>query len=87
MQVVRSSAVRDRRPDVIRMSRVLGDESVECVRSARGLWDGRGWVADPAAALQYPPGTGRAEAARGIVEEQTGLRCWVVALRPEAVAC
>lgn len=64
-----------------------GGESAECVRSARGLWDGRGWAADAGDALVYPAGTGRAEVARGIVEEQTGVRCWVVALRPEAVYC
>lgn len=62
-------------------------EAFECVRSARGLWDGRGWVDNPDAALQYPAGTGRAEAARRIVEQQTGLPCRVVSLRPEAVGC
>lgn len=65
----------------------FGPEGPECVRSARGLWDGRGWVDDPDAALQYPAGTGRAEAACRIVEQQTGLACRVVALRPEAVGC
>jgi hypothetical protein len=64
-----------------------GGESVECVRSARGLWDGRAWAADAGDALVYPAGTGRAETARGIVEAQTGLPCWVVVLRPEAAGC
>jgi hypothetical protein len=62
-------------------------ESVECVRSAKGLWDGRGWVADPDAALQYPARTGRADAACKIVQQQTGLACWVFALQSESVAC
>jgi len=62
-------------------------ESVDCVRSAKGLWDGRGWVADAGDALQYPTGTGRAEVIRSIIEQQTGVRCWVVELRPEAVEC
>ena len=60
-----------------------GPDEAEFVRSARGLWDGRGWVESPDAAIQYPVGTQRAEAARRIVEEQTGLRCWVLARRPE----
>jgi hypothetical protein len=67
--------------------RDAGPEATECVRSARGLWDGRGWVADAGEALQYPAGTGRAEAIRSAIEQQTGLRCWVVALRPKAVGC
>jgi hypothetical protein len=66
---------------------MFGGESVECVRSSKGLWDGRGWAAHAGDALQYPPGTGRAEVACRIVEEQTGLRCWVVVLQPEAVGC
>jgi hypothetical protein len=62
-------------------------EAVECVRSAKGLWDGRGWVAEADSALQYPAGTGRAEAARRIVQDQTGLPCWVLILRLDALAC
>jgi hypothetical protein len=83
---VRPSPVGDRRTDVVHF-RDAGPESVECVRSAKGLWDGRGWVADAGDALQDPTGTGRAEVIRGIIEQQTGVRCWVVALRPEAVGC
>jgi|GEM_PF-3572866 len=67
--------------------RDAGPESVDCVQSARGLWDGRGWVADASDALQYPTGTGRAEVIRNIIEQQTGVRCWVVALQPETVEC
>jgi hypothetical protein len=62
-------------------------ESVECVRSAKGFWDGRGWAIDSEGALQYPAHTGRAEVIRQIIEQQTGTKCWVVAPRPEAVGC
>ena len=58
-------------------------EAVEFVQSARGLWDGRGWVPGSDAALPYPARPRRAEVACRIVEEQTGQRCWVLALRPE----
>lgn len=59
-----------------------GPEAAEFVRSARGLWDGRGWVESTEAAIRYPARTRRAEVARRIVEEQTGVRCWVLAERP-----
>ena len=57
--------------------------AVEFVRSVRGLWDGRGWVGSEDDAIPYPVGTRRADAARRIVEQQTGLPCWVLAGRAE----
>jgi hypothetical protein len=56
---------------------------VDLIESVKGLWDGRGWVANWEYALQYPPGTHRALTACRIVEEQTGQWCWVVSLQPE----
>lgn len=58
-------------------------EPIEFVESGKGFWDGRGWVTDRDVAIEYPAGTLRAQAARRIIEEQTGRRCWVALLQPE----